>query len=100
MLQKRRFGTRFRETVTTNAVLTQNDGKRILDQKRRYDTRFREAVKTNVVLTQNDCKTHFAPKRRFGTRFRETVITDTVFFRTFSTHTLINFVNIYALHSQ
>ena len=54
--QKRRSGIRFRETVTTNAVLTVNVAKRILHQKRRFDTRFRETVITNAVLTQNDAK--------------------------------------------
>ena len=34
--KKHRFGTRVRETVTTNAVLTQNDAKRNLMQKRRF----------------------------------------------------------------
>ena len=31
--QKRRFGTRFRETVITNPVFTQNEAKRHLHQK-------------------------------------------------------------------
>ena len=74
--QKRRFGTRFRETVITNPVLTQNDAKRILHQKRRFGTRFRETVITNAVLSQTDAKRNLAQKKRcFGTRFRKTVIT-------------------------
>ena len=38
--------------------------KRILKQKRRFGTRFRETVITYAVLTQNEWKTHFGPKRR------------------------------------
>ena len=34
--QKRRFGTRFRETVITNSVLTQNEAKRNLSQKKSF----------------------------------------------------------------
>ena len=60
--KKRRFGTRYRETVITNAVLTQNDSKRNLMQKRRFATRVRETVITDIILTQNDSKTHFEPK--------------------------------------
>ena len=72
MHKKRRFGTRFRETVITNAVLTQNDAKRILHQKHRIGTTFRERVETNPVLTQIGAKRTLHYKRRFGTRFRET----------------------------
>ena len=61
--QKRRFGTRFRETVITYPVLTQNDCRTHLGQKRRFGTRFRETVTTNAVLIQNECKAHCAPKR-------------------------------------
>ena len=57
--KKRRFGTRFRETVITNTVLTKNSAKRCLMQKGRFGTRFRERVISNPVLTQNDSKTHF-----------------------------------------
>ena len=53
MDQKRRFGTRFRETVITNAVLTENDASRILQQKRRFGTTCRETVITNTILTEN-----------------------------------------------
>ena len=49
------FGTRFRQTVITNPVLTENDAKRILHQKRRFGSKFRETVKSNAVLTQNEC---------------------------------------------
>ena len=52
--QKRRFGTRLRETVITDPVLTQNDGKCNLHQKCRFGTRFRETVITNPILRQND----------------------------------------------
>ena len=54
--QKRRFCTRFRKTVITNPLLTQNEVKRILSQKRRFCTRFRKTVITNPVLTQNEVK--------------------------------------------
>ena len=57
--QKRRFGTRFRETVISNPVLTQNEAKRNLHKTHRFGSRFRETVITNPVLTQNDSKTHF-----------------------------------------
>ena len=60
--QKRPFGTRVRETVITNPVLTQNDAKRTLSQKRRFATRFRETMITNPVLTQIDGKRTSAPK--------------------------------------
>ena len=46
MQQKRRFGTRFRETATTNALLTEIVAKPILHQKRRFGIRFRETVPT------------------------------------------------------
>ena len=54
--EKRRFGTRFRQTVITNPFLSQNDAKRNLSQKRGFGTRFRETVITNPVLIQNDAK--------------------------------------------
>ena len=54
--KKRRFGTRFRETVITNTVLIKNDAKRSLSQKGGFGTRFRETVMTNPVLTQNEAK--------------------------------------------
>ena len=60
--EKHRFGTRFRETVITNPVLTQNDGKGNLMQKRRCDTRFRERVISNPVLTQDEAKRNFHQK--------------------------------------
>ena len=63
--KKRRFYTRVRETVITNAVLSRNDGKHILHQKRRFGTRFRETVITNRVLTQNDAKRTFHQKTSF-----------------------------------
>ena len=63
--EKRRFGTGCRETVITNAVLSQNDVKRILHQKHRFGTRFTETVITNTVLSQNGFKTHFVPKTSF-----------------------------------
>ena len=56
---------RFRATVISNPVLTQNEAKRNLSQKRGFATRFRETVITNPVLTQNDSKTHFEPKTSF-----------------------------------
>ena len=46
MHQKRRFGTRFRETVITKPVLTQNGA------KHRFGIRFRQKVKTKTVLSQ------------------------------------------------
>ena len=54
--QKRPFRTRFRKTVITNPVLTQNAPMRNLMQKRRFGTRFRQRVITNPVLTQNEAK--------------------------------------------
>ena len=39
--------------------------KRILGQKRPFGTRFRETVTTDAVLTQNECKTHFGAKTLF-----------------------------------
>ena len=57
--QKPRFGTRFRETVISNPVLTQNEAKRNLHQNHPFGSRFRQTVITNPVLTQNDSKTHF-----------------------------------------
>ena len=66
MHQKRRFGARFRETVTTNSVLTQNDATRILAQKRRSGTRFRQTFTTNAVLTVNIAKRILNKKRRFA----------------------------------
>ena len=57
--QKRRFGTRFRETVISNPVLTQNEANRNLHQNHPFSSRFRQTVITNPVLTQNDSKTHF-----------------------------------------
>ena len=71
MHEKRRFGTRFRETVITNTLLTQNHAKVILDQK--YPK-----IQANPILTQNVLRRILHEKRRFGTRFRETVITNTL----------------------
>ena len=48
--QKRRFGTRFRETVITNPILTKHITKRILSPKGRFGTRFRETVKSKPVF--------------------------------------------------
>ena len=45
------------------------NAKRIYSQKRRFVRRFRETVITYAVLTQNDAKPIFQQKRRFGTRF-------------------------------
>ena len=56
-----------------NPVFTRNDGKRTLRQRRRFGTRLRETVITNPVLTQNDVKRTLSQKLRFVTRFRETV---------------------------
>ena len=81
------FGTRFRETMITNSVLTQNDAKRTLSQKRPF-RRVRETVITNPVLTQNDAKRTVIQKRRFGTRIRETVITNPVLTQNDATRTL------------
>ena len=61
-----RFGTRVRETVITNPVLTQNDAKRNLMQKRRFDTRFRERVISNPVLTQHEAKRNLHEKTSFS----------------------------------
>ena len=63
--KKRRFGTRFRETVITNPVLIQNDAKRNLMQKRRFGTRLRERVISNPVLTQHEAKRNFQQKTSF-----------------------------------
>ena len=63
--EKHRFGTRFRETVITNPVLTQNDAKRKLMQKRRFGTRVRERVISNPVLTQHEAKRNFQQKTSF-----------------------------------
>ena len=41
------------------------NAKRILDQKRRFGTRVRETVITNAVLTQNTCKAHLGLKTSF-----------------------------------
>ena len=46
----------------TNQVLTQNDGKRILDQKRRFGMRFRERVQTLLVVSKIDVETLFYTK--------------------------------------
>ena len=64
--QKRRFGTRFRKTVKTKPVLSQNDGKRTLHQERRLGTRFTATVITNPVVTQNDGKRILHQKRRYS----------------------------------
>ena len=61
--------------MITHPVLTRNDSKRILPPKRRFGTRFGETVITSAVLTQYDAKRTLHQKRRFGTRFGETVIT-------------------------
>ena len=53
---RRRFSNRFSETVITSAVLTENDGIRILHEKRRFSNIFSERVMTNAVLTENDAK--------------------------------------------
>ena len=63
--QKRRFGTRLSETVITNPILLQNEGKRILSQKRRFGPRFRETVITNPISVQNDAKGILSPKTSF-----------------------------------
>ena len=63
--QKRRFATRFRETVITNPVSTQTDAKRILSPKRPLGTRFGETVITNPIVTQNDAKRILSPKISF-----------------------------------
>ena len=63
--EKHRFGTRFKETVITNPVLTQNDAKRNLMQKRRLGTRFRERVISFPVLTQHEAKRNLHQKRSF-----------------------------------
>ena len=47
--KRRRFGTRFRETVMTNAVFSQNDAKRILGQNGRFCSRFIVIVMTKLV---------------------------------------------------
>ena len=60
--QKRRFRTRFRKTVITNPVLTQNPPMRNLMQKRRCGTRFRERVISNPVLPQNEAKRNLHQK--------------------------------------
>ena len=52
--------------LQTNPVLTENDAKRIFQQNRRFRTRFRETVITYAVSTQNEWKTHFGPKRRLA----------------------------------
>ena len=49
--KKHRFGTRVRETVITDPVLTQNDAKRNLMQKRRFGTRFRQSDKQPSINT-------------------------------------------------
>ena len=54
--QKRRFGTRFRQTVTTNPFLSQNDAERNLREKRRFGPRVRQTVVTNPISTQNEAK--------------------------------------------
>ena len=54
--QKRRFGTRFRETVITNSFLSHNDAKRNLREKRRFGPRFTQTVRANPFLSQNDAK--------------------------------------------
>ena len=60
--QKRRCCTRFRKTVITNAVLTQNAPMRNLKQKRRFGFRFRDKVISNPVLTQNEAKRNLHQK--------------------------------------
>ena len=42
------------------------NAKRILGQKRLFVSRFRETVITYAVLTQNEWKTHFGPQRRLA----------------------------------
>ena len=49
--QKICFGSRFRVTVMTYPVLTENDGKRILHPKRFFSNRFSETVMTSADLT-------------------------------------------------
>ena len=63
--KKRRFGTRFRETVITNTVLTKNDAKRYLMQNGRFGARFRERVISNPVLTHNEAKRNLHQKSSF-----------------------------------
>ena len=41
------------------------NAQRILGQNRPFGTKFGETVTTNAVLMQNECKTHFALKRSF-----------------------------------
>ena len=61
--------------MITNNVLTQNEGKVILQQKRRFGTRFREKGITNQVLTQNVAKRILYQTSRFCMRIRERVQT-------------------------
>ena len=74
--------------MITNPVLSQNNAKHTFRQKRRFDTRFRETVITKAVLTQNEAKRYLTQKkRRFGTIFRETVITNPVLSQNDAKHT-------------
>ena len=54
---KRRFGTRFRETVISNPVVTQNEAKRNFHRNHPFGSRFRQTVITNPFLSQNDGNT-------------------------------------------
>ena len=49
----------------TNAVLSQNDAKRTFHQKRRFGSRFRQTVITNTVLSKNEAKRTFHQKTSF-----------------------------------
>ena len=63
--KKRRFGTRFRETVITNIVLRKNDAKCSLMQNGRFGARFRERVISNPVLTHNEAKRNLQQNTSF-----------------------------------
>ena len=72
---KRRFGTRFRQTVITYAVLTQNEWKTHFGPKRRLALDLEKQLKLTQFSHKMNAKRIFQQNRRFGTRFRETVIT-------------------------
>ena len=57
--------------MITKAVLTQNDAKHTFRQKRRFDTRFRETVITKAVLTQNEAKRNLSQKNVVLARYLE-----------------------------
>ena len=64
-LSKICFGGRFRVTVMTNPVLSENDEKLILHPQRRLSNRFSETVKTNPVLSQDDAERILHQKTSF-----------------------------------